>query len=247
MYVEDLSALIYIHHRITGIEIGQKFHHVVIDEAQDFSPFQVYVLKEITLGNSFTILGDLSQAIYDYQGIEDWNAFKEVFQETGYYELTRSYRSTKEIIEFANEIIKNAEIPVGLATPVFRSGEDVKVIHAENQFTEIVKTVKHLQNADVKTIAVIGRTEDECRDIYVKLTNAGLTVNVIEANQSKYEGGISVIPVYLAKGLEFDAVLLIDVDEEHYKTQNMMQNYYMSDVRDHFMTYGFSIVGKRHL
>ncbi|MDA2272516.1 UvrD-helicase domain-containing protein [Bacillus cereus] len=215
--VEDLPALIYIHHRITGIEIGQKFHHVVIDEAQDFSPFQVYVLKEITLGNSFTILGDLSQAIYDYQGIEDWNAFKEVFQETGYYELTRSYRSTKEIIEFANEIIKNAEIPVGLATPVFRSGEDVKVIHAENQFTEIVKTVKHLQNADVKTIAVIGRTEDECRGIYVKLTNAGLTVNVIEANQSKYEGGISVVPVYLAKGLEFDAVLLIDVDEEHYK------------------------------
>ncbi|WP_103574493.1 HelD family protein, partial [Bacillus thuringiensis] len=217
VYVEDLPALIYIHHRITGIEIGQKFHHVVIDEAQDFSPFQVYVLKEITLGNSFTILGDLSQAIYDYQGIEDWSAFKEVFQETGYYELTRSYRSTKEIIEFANEIIKNAEIPVGLATPVFRSGEDVKVIYAEDQFIEIVKTIKHLQNADVKTIAVIGRTEDECRHMYEKLIDAGLTVNVIEANQSKYEGGISVVPVYLAKGLEFDAVLLIDVDEEHYK------------------------------
>ncbi|MEF7560057.1 HelD family protein [Bacillus thuringiensis] len=217
VYVEDLPALIYIHHRITGIEIGQKFHHVVIDEAQDFSPFQVYVLKEITLGNSFTILGDLSQAIYDYQGIEDWSAFKEVFQETGYYELTRSYRSTKEIIEFANEIIKNAEIPVGLAMPVFRSGEEVKVIHTEDQFTEIVKTLKQLQNADVKTIAVIGRTDDECRDMYKKLTNAELTVNVIEANQSKYEGGISVVPVYLAKGLEFDAVLLIDVDEEHYK------------------------------
>ncbi|MEK4213526.1 DNA helicase UvrD [Bacillus wiedmannii] len=217
VYVEDLPALIYIHHRITGIEIGQKFHHVVIDEAQDFSPFQVYVLKEITLGNSFTILGDLSQAIYDYQGIEDWSAFKEVFQETGYYELTRSYRSTKEIIEFANEIIKNAEIPVGLATPVFRSGEEVKVIHAEDQFNEIMKTLKHLQNEDVKTVAVIGRTDDECRDIYEKLTNAGLAVNVIEADQSKYEGGISVVPVYLAKGLEFDAVLLIDVDEEHYK------------------------------
>ncbi|MES5927105.1 3'-5' exonuclease [Bacillus cereus group sp. MG9] len=217
VYVEDLPALIYIQHRITGIEIGQKFHHVVIDEAQDFSPFQVYVLKEITLGNSFTILGDLSQAIYDYQGIEDWGAFKEVFQETDYYELTRSYRSTKEIIEFANEIIKNAEIPVGLATPVFRSGEDVKVIPAEDQFTEVLKTLQHLQTEDVKTIAVIGRTDDECRDIYEKLTNAGLTVNVIEADQSKYEGGISVVPVYLAKGLEFDAVLLIDVDEEHYK------------------------------
>ena len=63
-----------------------------------------------------------------------------------------------------------------------------------------MKTLKQLQNADVKTIAVIGRTDDEC-DMYEKLTNAGLTVNVIEADQSKYEGGISVVPVYLAKGL----------------------------------------------
>ncbi len=67
---------------------------------------------------------------------------REVFQETGYYELTRSYRSTKEIIEFANGIIKNAEIPVGLAMPVFRSGEEVKIIHTEEQFTEIVKDIK---------------------------------------------------------------------------------------------------------
>ncbi|MEH7648046.1 ATP-binding domain-containing protein, partial [Bacillus toyonensis] len=74
-----------------------------------------------------------------------------------------------------------------------------------------------LQNEDVKTIAVIGRTDDECHDMYEKLTNAGLTVNVIEANQSKYEGGISVVPVYLVKGLEFDAVILMDVDEDHYK------------------------------
>ncbi|EEM16727.1 MULTISPECIES: HelD family protein [Bacillus] len=217
VYVEDLAPLIHIHHRLAGIEIGQKFHHVVIDEAQDFSPFQIYILKEITMGNSFTILGDLSQAIYDYQGIEDWNDFKEVFQETGYYELTRSYRSTKEIIEFANEVIKNAEIPVGLATPVFRSGEKVKVISTDNQFAAIVKTLQHMQSENVKTIAVIGRTDDECRDIYEKLTATGITANVIEANQSKYEGGISVVPVYLAKGLEFDAVLLIDVDEVHYK------------------------------
>ncbi|CAI8845729.1 DNA helicase [Bacillus pseudomycoides] len=217
VYVEDLAPLIHIHHRLAGIEIGQKFHHVVIDEAQDFSPFQIYILKEITMGNSFTILGDLSQAIYDYQGIEDWNDFKEVFQETGYYELTRSYRSTKEIIEFANEVIKNAEIPVGLATPVFRSGEKVKVISTDNQFVAIVKTLQHMQNENVKTIAVIGRTDDECRDIYEKLTATGITANVIEANQSKYEGGISVVPVYLAKGLEFDAVLLVDVDEVHYK------------------------------
>ncbi|WP_313890906.1 UvrD-helicase domain-containing protein [Psychrobacillus sp.] len=215
--VEDLAPLVYIHHQLTGIESKQKFHHVVIDEAQDFSPFQIYILKEITLGNSFTILGDLSQAIYNYQGIEDWNDFKEVFQETGYYELTRSYRSTKEIIEFANEVIKHAEVPVGLAIPVFRSGEKVKVIATDDQMTEIDKALQDLRKENLETIAIIGRTDAECRSIHEKLLAAGVRVNVIEANQSKYEGGISVVPVYLAKGLEFDAVLLIDVDANHYK------------------------------
>lgn len=217
VYAEDLSPLIYLHQQLTGIDSRQKFHHVVIDEAQDFSPFQIYVLREMTMSNSFTILGDLSQAIYDYQGIENWNDFKEVFQKTGYFELTKSYRSTKEIIEFANEVIKHAEIPVGLAIPIFRSGKKVKSTSTNDQFTEIIKTLQDMQNENMKTIAIIGRTDQVCRDIYEKLKAAGIAVNIIEANQRKYEGGISVVPVYLAKGLEFDAVLLIDVDERHYK------------------------------
>ena len=87
MYVEDLPALIYIHHRITGIEIGQKFHHVVIDEAQDFPPFQVYVLK-ITLGNSFTILVIYLKQFMIIKELKIGVLLK-VFQETGYYELTK--------------------------------------------------------------------------------------------------------------------------------------------------------------
>ncbi|MGG2015101.1 HelD family protein [Bacillus sp. S10(2024)] len=216
--LEDLAPLIYIHHYLEGIKLGQKFHHVVIDEAQDFSPFQLFILKEITLGNSFTILGDLSQAIHEYQGIDDWEQFQDVFDHNAqYFELTRSYRSTKEIISFANEVIQTANIPVGLANPVFRSGESVKVVSTNDQLQSILSTVKTMQEQNVKTIAIIGRTEEECREIYGKLTEAGISTNIIEANQSKYEGGISVVPVYLAKGLEFDAVLLMDVDAIHYK------------------------------
>lgn len=214
---EDLAPLIYIHHQLEGITPGQKFHHVVIDEAQDFSPFQIFILKEVTLGNSFTILGDLSQAIYDYQGIDDWNDFAQIFQNTTYYELTRSYRSTKEIIEFANDIIRSANIPVGLANPVFRSGEKVKVISTEDQSSAIFHALQNMRKSDVKTIAVVTRTEEACREMYENLKEKGLHVHMIEANQSKYEGGISVVPVYLAKGLEFDAVLLADVDDVHYK------------------------------
>ena len=70
---EDLAPLIYIHNRFYGIESEQMFDHVVIDEAQDFSPFQVALLKEQTRGGSFTILGDLSQGIHAYQGIWNWD------------------------------------------------------------------------------------------------------------------------------------------------------------------------------
>ncbi|PNB76412.1 DNA helicase UvrD, partial [Pseudomonas sp. FW305-BF6] len=67
------------------------------------------------------------------------------------------------------------------------------------------------------TIAIIGRTEKECALLHDALTEAGLSATFIHSKQRKYEGGISVVPVYLAKGLEFDAVLLMDVDEQHYE------------------------------
>lgn len=219
--LEDLAPLVYIHNRLFGIESKHKYHHVIVDEAQDFSPFQIALLKQMTQGNSFTILGDLSQAIHEYQGIKSWDEFLEIFNldEVKYYELNRSYRSTMEIIHFANEIISKANIPVSLANPVFRSGDKVKMIQVENtnRITTIIKTIEQLQHKKMDTIAIIGRTEEECAHLHGALSEVGLSATFIHSKQRKYEGGISVVPVYLAKGLEFDAVLLIDVDEQHYE------------------------------
>lgn len=221
MDLEDLAPLVYIHNRLFGIELQHKYHHVIVDEAQDFSPFQIAILKQMTQGNSFTILGDLSQAIHEYHGIQSWDEFLEIFNldEVKYYELNRSYRSTMEIIHFANEIIMKANIPVSLANPVFRSGEKVKMIQVEesNRNTTIINTIEQMQHNKMDTIAIIGRTEDECSLIHSALSEVGLSANFIHSKQRKYKGGISVVPVYLAKGLEFDAVLLIDVDEQHYE------------------------------
>ncbi|GGI17291.1 HelD family protein [Gottfriedia solisilvae] len=222
--LEDLAPLVYIHNRLYGIEAQYKYHHVIIDEAQDFSPFQIGLLKQMAQGNSFTILGDLSQAIHEYQGIKSWDEFLEIFNhdQVKYYELSRSYRSTMEIIHFANEIISKAEIPVSLANPVFRSGEKVKMIQVEdtNRINLIIKTIEQLQHNKMDTIAIIGRTEKECALLHDALTEAGMSATFIHSKQRKYEGGISVVPVYLAKGLEFDAVLLMDVDEQHYEATN---------------------------
>jgi DNA helicase-2/ATP-dependent DNA helicase PcrA len=219
--LEDLAPLLHIHHRFYGIDGHDIFDHVVIDEAQDFSPFQIAVLNARTRGGSFTILGDLSQGIHAYQGIRDWQEFLDLFPgegASGFFRLDRSYRSTMEIIQFANEVIARSGEPVTLARPVFRSGEPVRVeqIPATQRLDAILRTVRELTSGTANTVAVVGRTDAECAEIHKHLTEHGLSATLIHSKQTDYQGGLSVLPVYLTKGLEFDAVLLTDVDADHY-------------------------------
>lgn len=219
--LEDLAPLLYIRNRLHGVEGNDFFDHVVIDEAQDFSPFQVAVLKEQTRGNSFSILGDLAQGIHAYQGVHSWQEFLDLFEEeeSGYFRLERSYRSTMEIIHFANEVLKHAGDDITLAKPVFRSGEKVKLAHVaeEDRVATVLQAVRQLQEGRHNTVAVVGRTEDECRALHQALAEHGVEATLIHSGQRQYKGGLSVLPVYLTKGLEFDAVLLVDVDAAHYE------------------------------
>jgi DNA helicase II / ATP-dependent DNA helicase PcrA len=217
---EDLAPLLYIHDRFHGISGNERFDHIVIDEAQDFSPLQLEVLKRHSRNHSFTILGDLAQGIHDYKGIHSWQEFTSLFEaeETGMFQLNRSYRSTMEIIHYANGILAHSGVDVEPAVPVFRSGEPVTAeqIPQENRLTAILDTVRKLQQEKHGTIAVIGRTESECRGIYEALGQSGITASLLTANHQSYEGGLSVLPVYLSKGFEFDAVLVTDTDSTRY-------------------------------
>lgn len=217
---EDLAPLVFIQQRLFGIDKKTKFHHVVIDEAQDFSPFQLAVLKERTRGDSFSILGDLSQGIHEYKGIRNWSEFTDLFHsKSGYYQLEKSYRSTMEIIRFANEVLNAGTDPIHLAEPVFRSGENVKIINTDQQtrVERMIETVNQLKEKNVESIGLIGRTQEQCEQIHEQLSSIGIDSGLIHPGQRRYSGGLSVLPVYLAKGLEFDAVILMDVDHKHYE------------------------------
>lgn len=130
---EDLAPLVYLQGKLRGFPDSRQLDHVVIDEAQDFSPFQVALLRELSLTDSFTILGDLSQGINADQGISNWDELMAVFPmgSCRYYSLEQSYRSTHEIITFANGIISQCWAPAALARPVFRSGASVRAERVE--------------------------------------------------------------------------------------------------------------------
>jgi DNA helicase II / ATP-dependent DNA helicase PcrA len=222
---EDLAPLMYIRQRFHGVGSDQRFDHTVIDEAQDFSPFQISLLSRHTKNGSFSILGDLSQGIHAYQGIHDWQEFLSLFpaEQAAYFTLNRSYRSTMEIIYFANEVLRNGMAePPALAVPVFRSGEPVAMVQADGK--ELLLQLKskveaHRQASETGTLAVLARSEVRCRELHKQLEKLGIATNLILPGQQQYEGGVSVLPVYMSKGLEFDSVLLVDVDTENYPAE----------------------------
>jgi DNA helicase II / ATP-dependent DNA helicase PcrA len=216
---EDLAPLVYLQERLEGLHEDRQLDHVVIDEAQDFSPFQVDLLRRLTLDDSFTILGDLSQGIHTYTGIADWSEFVEVFPpgRSQYHALRRSYRSTHEIVTFANQVLIRAGVPEdALALPVFRAGEKVRLYQVTDRFTGIVEEVRRMQASHV-SVAVVGRTEGEVGLLHDALRAAGLEAERITADQQRYMGGLSVIPSYLTKGLEFDGVIVADAGAENYR------------------------------
>ena len=69
---DDLPVLFYIHMLLEGIDEKSKYKHIVVDEAQDYSPFQIYLINSLSMGNSLTLVGDLAQGIYHYKGIRTW-------------------------------------------------------------------------------------------------------------------------------------------------------------------------------
>lgn len=218
---EDVAALLYLQYKIYGLQERFSLKHIVIDEAQDFSEFQFYVLNEV-LGNnkSMTILGDIAQGIYSYRGTNNWQKInEEVFGGDAKIEmLSNSYRTTYEIMNEANKILSkiSSEENLNLAIPLSRHGRNVTYTSAKKFEEKIMITlekIKELQNQGFKNIAVIAKDADTCLKIQKKLEDYNIFANLISNDLIKYEGGLIVVPSYLSKGLEFDNVIIFDYDK----------------------------------
>ena len=212
---EDLAPLVFIHNRIHGAGQPLPVRYVVVDEAQDLSAFQFAVLREALSCSSMTIFGDIAQGIYAYRGTNDWQAVADsVFGgQCDFTTLQKSYRSTVEIMEQANRVIARLSgfADSARAVPVIRNGDPVRYIRKDSEAEiagELVRRIRELQGKGLRNIAVICKTDQSCRQFAARLQPQLAGLHVL--GEKKYEGGLSILPSYLAKGLEFDAVLLAD-------------------------------------
>lgn len=218
---DDLIALTYLQLKLEGVG-EENYIHTVIDEAQDYSFMQFNVLKEISKNNSMTIVGDLGQGIYNYKGINSWEGLiKKVFNDdASYITLSQSYRSTVEIIEFANKVLEKQELDIKPALPILRHGDKPEVICAKvDEEVDIIDSLlESIYSKNKKTVAIICKTYTECIELHKKLKKQSkYKWDLIEENQSKLDTDNLIIPSYMTKGLEFDATIIYNCDDDVYK------------------------------
>jgi DNA helicase II / ATP-dependent DNA helicase PcrA len=224
---DDIGAMLYLRFKVQGVPEKFKFKHIVIDEAQDYSILQMLALKLMCESNSFTIVGDIGQGIYYYRGIQEWNKLiKNVFGgNANYVQLTQSYRSTVEIIEFANKILVKQKNSLKPAIPVLRHGMVPEVIKFKDdkyfaqKLDQVIEQIKALNK---KRIAVIGKDFDECSSIKNILKKySSVKWDLIKDTEKTMKSDYIIIPSYMTKGLEFDCTVIYNCSDKSYGDNEM--------------------------
>ncbi len=220
---EDATPIAYLQYLIEGRSSNTLIRHIFIDEAQDYSPFQFAFIQKLFPYSKMTLLGDFNQAIFS--GVTGSATVLTDFvgdgKEVETFNLTKTYRSTKEIVEFTRILIKGGE----KIEPFNRIGKKPSIVQAElTGIEELIKSkILEFQKEGHRTIAVICKTAEESKVVYHALKK-DVPVLLIEKGTVSYEKGILVIPSYLAKGIEFDAVIIHDSSK--YKGENERKLFY---------------------
>ncbi|MCO1603080.1 RNA polymerase recycling motor HelD [Desulfosporosinus nitroreducens] len=222
--LEDLAPLVYLKQLLFGYEEKFDISHVFIDEAQDLSIFQLYTLRKVLKTDMFTIFGDLAQGIHAYRGIKSWDQVRqEVFPalDCNYLTLEQSYRTTIEIMEYANQVIKKVKATdILLAKPVIRHGvpPDVLAFKSVKDMVHAIENLLEIQLAGgYKSIALIGKTLKECQ---LLKKNLNIPCEILHGDETLYEGQVLIVPSYVSKGLEFDVVFIFNI-HEHYSDEDL--------------------------
>ncbi|MCR1952302.1 MULTISPECIES: RNA polymerase recycling motor HelD [unclassified Clostridium] len=226
---DDLAPLLYINILLEGVEEKEKYSHIVVDEAQDYNPFQIYLVNRLTRGNSLTLVGDIAQGIYYYKGIKNWSDIVDkVFDgKATYMQLTQSYRSTVEIIDFANGALDAQELDLKRAKPVLRHGELPKIIKCNNS-KDAVKNINDIitevMDKGKSSIAIITKGVEEGKTLEKLIKkNSQFKATLIKGNEKEHNDDILIIPSYLTKGLEFDATIIYNPSKSNFKNNLLDQ------------------------
>lgn len=210
----DVFPLVYLKIHVEGTAGFDEVKHVLVDEMQDYTPVQYAVLSRLFTCKK-TILGDCNQSVNPYSS-SSITEIKKIFPEADTVELLKSYRSTMEIIRFAQQINRNSRI-----IPIERHGpcpEIKKANGRSDEIAQIKRIIAKFQESENRTLGIVCKTQSQAENLYQEIRNSSKGVYLLNFNSDQFHEGIIVTSSHLAKGLEFDQVIVPFADAENYKT-----------------------------
>ena len=232
LFYEDATPFLLLKELIQGFQTNSSIKHIVVDEAQDYSPFQFEFLRRLFPAARMTVLGDFNQAIFAHASEKvDFNTLTSLYgpDETELINIARSYRSTKPIIEFTRRLVPNGETIIPFERdgerPVLKQLVDHRELHSC-----IASKVADLRSLGLNSIAIICKSAEESISAYESLSSID-EIKLLKSNSIEYEQGVVVVPSYLSKGIEFDAVIIYDASEHVYGDESLRRVFYTACTR----------------
>ena len=212
----DLAPLAYLHLALEG-NGNQPFRvkHLLIDEMQDYSPIQYKVIQKLFPCRK-TVLGDAGQSVNPY-GSSTAETIQKSLTASEIMKLCNSYRSTFEITDFAQKIHPNAELE-----PVARHGEKPQILQfgsAVEELSGIMGLISTYRKSGYKSLGIICKTEQQARKMADMLKSYANDISFLSSQSSAFVQGIVITSAHMAKGLEFDEVIIPQTDERNYRSE----------------------------
>ncbi len=223
---EDACIFVYIKGLLEGFSYRGLIQEIVIDEAQDYNKLQYKLIRTIFKKSNFTILGDINQTINPYYRYNSLEELKEIFDDSCYLELSKTYRSSPEIIEHTNKILGLTHVSA------IRRDNNRPVIFKDEKNNLKNNLLDDLRRAKKEnfTIAIITKTDEEAEKVYDAIKEEEPKINLILSSTKEFNKKMIIIPSYMAKGLEFDETIVYTTKDNKY-TPEEKYLYYVACTR----------------
>ncbi len=231
LHYDDAIVLAYLNLKINGANHYKNIKQVVIDEAQDYYSLQFEIFNLLFSNSKYTILGDINQTLEKEENLSLYEQIKNILskKKSNLIIMDKSFRCTNEILNFSSKFIEN-----GLEIKSFnRNGDEPKIFTALNQSDldqMIISESKSCLEKGYRSIGLICKTEKNCLSLFKSLKGK-IDVQLIKNESTADLNGILIIPVYMSKGLEFDAVLICDAEVENYHSEDDKKLLYVACTR----------------
>jgi len=222
---EDATVYAYLKSKLEGIDYNTEIRQIIIDEAQDYTKTQYMLLFSIFKNANYTILGDINQTINPYYKYESLDVIEDLLSSVKYIELLKTYRSSEEIISYTNRILNLNHISA------IRRENKKEVLFRDdiNDLKQQIINDVNILKKEYQSIAIITKTDEQTENLFELIKN---DIDIFKMGQhtEEYKRDLIILPSYIAKGLEFDAVIVYTDKNDSY-TESEKYLFYVACTR----------------